>query len=178
MRHRDEHPIVRWLAAEARADDEHAERALAALFACLPRPRPAAAFADRVVARWLEARPGWLPLTAEQRRALPWVAATAVLAVLAVTLRLPALAAGAGVLSPGALLAALTTFFVTIAELLPEVALLGRLLVELQRASLLLIGSPPVLLTVALASFATACGYRWLRHHLAPSRTRYEAQIS
>jgi len=89
----------RYLEAEASGRDTEAEAALAALFAALPRPGPAAGFSLRVLSR-IAARPTFARLSV--RFAL---AAGLVLAALAAALLAPPLASLAASFGPAGLVA-------------------------------------------------------------------------
>jgi hypothetical protein len=107
--------LGRFLEATRDGRDEAAERELAALFRELPRPRPSAGFAARVLARLPKARPSIFA-----RPAARWtLGATTAAAALAAGLLLPAVGPLVGLVGPAG---ALHLFVVSFADLVAQLA--------------------------------------------------------
>ncbi len=146
--------LATWLAAEAAGRDEDAQAALHQLFRCLPRARPSAHFADRVLrlsghapprrsrqrSRWLLAAAVLVSIS------LPWLSLTARLA--------PSNAGGLVVTGVNAVLAA--------SGWLDRLHSVFEVLGHLRQACLAVAGMPQVALIALLSLLISALSLRGL----------------
>ncbi len=173
MNHRDDTIFKRWLAAERSGRDAAAEQALGALFVGLPQARPAADFADRVLAAC--GRPVWMSRRGANGP-IPWwsraaIAACLLLAGLAAALLLPLALSLVRFIAPGEAIGALVQGFVTAASRIDELLSLWRLGAQVVETALLIVTAPPVVLSLLTLTALSAFTFRGLKRVLVPYRS-------
>ncbi len=165
MSPRDPNPFRGFLEAESTGRPEAADRALAELFAELPRPRPAAGFAARVMAR-------------VARRSLfahPAVrfglAAALVAVALGAGLLAPAIAPLAGLIGPAGVLHLLVDSFANLATRFGHGLELWQTLASAGRSVRAAAIHPPILVLLVLQLVIAAGALRALAALAVPKRS-------
>lgn len=166
--------LRRFLAAEATDDEPAAERALGQLFRSLPAVEPKPDFTARLMAR-IESSPRLVVARARRARDLPRafrlpLAAALLLAAFSVSYLLPAVLLLGSRLPPGSLIEAGASLWAELLIGLETWSWLGQSAHQLGSAIFEVLGSPPVLLAIALAATLTTLLSRWLWALLEPAR--------
>lgn len=174
MRHPNPDPrLSRWLAAEARGEEDQAEAACTELFAALPLPVVPAGFAGRVLARVaLEAALGRQSSWPLERAAL-WLLAACAGALALLPSWLPGFW---GVLAPATWVGGLADLLIRAAHAVAALAPLWEAFTRVARWMSLAAGSPQVVTAVALCALLAATAGRLL-FGLLDERSSGHAQV-
>jgi len=166
MNRRAHELLSNWLTAEGRAREAAAERALVEFFRLLPQAVPSPGFADRVVAAaW--PRPV-LQLSWPMRVA---IATCLLLAGLSTIFLMPIVLRLVRLVAPGDVIASLVDAFLALVDRLVGLLVVWQWVASLGESLLVVVTSPPVVVTLLGMTTLSALAYRSLSALLNPHRS-------